>query len=242
MIDRQSILAIIPARGASRGLPGKNGKRFCGKPLLTWTIEAAKRSGYIDEIIVSTDSAALAGIAAEHGVPVPFMRPPELATDQARTTDVIYHVVTTIRTRTGRVPDHIILLQPTSPLRGTYDIDHALEKYFKIQSELLISVTHARQNPFWMKIRTSGDKLGPFLPDTDMPHQRQLLPELYYPNGAIYIVKTEVFLASRSLGAPEIDYYLMPSERSIDIDSEFDFKMAELCMTKVIEGSKPADV
>ena len=242
MIDQQSIQAIIPTQSASRGIPGKNGKLLYGKSLLEWTIESAKYSKYCDEIIVSTDATTLVDIAAHNGIPIPVLRRQELASDQAKTTDVIYLVLTIIQKRTGSIPDHIILLQPTSPPRNVNDVDHVLEKYFKIKSELLISVTLVYQNPHWMKIMTSEDKITSFLSGSDIPRQRQLLPELYYPKGAFYIAKTDRFLAENSLNAPEIDYYLMPSDRSIDIDSEIDFRIAELVMTQAIDESKSKNV
>ena len=152
MINGQSILAIIPARRGSKRLPGKNIKILGDKPLIAWTIEAAKNSQYIDHIIVSTDSDKIAKVAKNWGVAVPFERPSYLSTDEASSEDVIVHTLNWIEENEGILFDYFILLQPTSPLRQTKDIDQALELMEKKNASSVVSVVKAVRPIEWYVI------------------------------------------------------------------------------------------
>lgn len=230
MIDGKKILALIPARGGSKGLPRKNILPLQGKPLIAWTIEAALQSQYIDRLILSSDDKEIMVTAQSNGCDVPFRRPPHLSGDTATTMDVVIHAL-------EQLPgyDIIILLQPTSPLRTTADIDGILELLITSQGTSCVSVTHPDKSPFWSySVKTNG-QLTPLFPPEMYQKRRQDLPETCALNGAIYAVFTswlqehKVFVDSRTHA------FFMPKERSIDIDSELDLKTAALLLGGRIE-------
>src|SRR3989338_7889498 len=136
----RNILALIPARGGSKGILNKNIRVFAGKPLLVHTIAAEKKSRYVTRIVVSTESRAIANVARKYGAEVPFLRPRELAGDRAKATDAVYHLLTTLEKQSGYMPDYVVLLQPTSPLRESKDIDGALDLLFKQKAQAVVSV------------------------------------------------------------------------------------------------------
>ena len=160
MINGKSVLAVIPARGGSKGLPRKNIKDLAGKPLIAWSIDAAKKSKYIDRCIVSTDDKSVAETSKQHGSIVPFMRPPELATDDANSNDVILHALEML----GDPYDIVMLLQPTSPLRKSEDIDHALEFVQGNNVPTVVSVCSSNKPLHWHFTLESDGKLKPVYP------------------------------------------------------------------------------
>lgn len=226
------ILAVIPARGGSKGVPRKNIKPLAGKPLIYYSIEQAKRSKYISRIVVSTEDNEISEMAKEYGVEV-IKRPLELAKDDSPTIDVILHVLDFLRNKEDYVPDVIVLLQPTSPLRTSEDIDHAIELFLSCQDCLsLVSVTEFDNSPFWaMKIENSY--LSPMFDIKYFKMRRQELPKAYKPNGAIFITTPTVLYRYRTFYTEKTIAYVMPPERSVDIDTEFDFLLAEFLISKL---------
>jgi CMP-N,N'-diacetyllegionaminic acid synthase len=221
MIEGGKVLALIPARGGSKGLLRKNVRMVGGRPLIAWTIEAAKASRYIDRLILSSDDEEIMRVAQEHGCEVPFRRSPELATDECGTMDVVIDAL-------QRCPgyDWIVLLQPTSPLRTTADIDGALLQCVTQQANACVSVCQAEQNPYWMFFLENA-QLRPVL-ECPSATRRQDLPPFYVLNGAVYVAKVANLMQDRSFVPSGVVAYEMPSNRSLDIDTEQDIRLFEL--------------
>ncbi|MCL2365884.1 MAG: acylneuraminate cytidylyltransferase family protein [Oscillospiraceae bacterium] len=218
--------AIIPARGGSKRLPGKNIKDLCGKPLIAYTIDAAKGSKLIERIIVSTDSKEIADIALFYGAEVPFLRPSELSSDKARSIDVIFYTVDRLNQDYGYGIDELILLQPTSPLRTSQDINNAIDVYTANNAEAVISVTESEHPPDWYKTINEKGILKNYFDGSATPN-RQEYSKAYLPNGAIYIFNYH-FLKKQSDYYSEKTYpYVMSAESSVDIDTALDFMLAE---------------
>lgn len=220
------ILGIIPARGGSKGLLRKNILDFLGKPLISYTIEEAKKSKYLNRIIVSTDDIEIAKISMKYGAEVPFIRKKELADDTSSINDVIANVIEELYNSEKYLPDVICLLQCTSPLRTVYDIDNTIRKMFQTNSDSAVSVREARSNPYWTNI-FKNDKLEYFIEEGKYISRRQDLPKVYELNGAVYVTKIEAFTKEKKIETENIAGYIMNEENSIDIDSIVDFKMAE---------------
>jgi len=227
----KKILAIIPARGGSKEVPKKNIRLLAGKPLIAHSIEQAKKSKYISRVIVSTEDEKIFKIAREWSAEV-IKRPQELAKDDAPTIDVIIHVLDSLRKEEKYIPDVVVLLQPTSPLRTSKDIDDAIELFLNCQNCLsLVSVTEFDHPPFWaMKIENKF--LVSMFGGEYFRMRRQELPKAYRPNGAIFIAPPKVLYEYRTFYTPKTLAYIMPPERSIDIDTEFDFLLAEFLIRR----------
>ncbi|WP_217586172.1 cytidylyltransferase domain-containing protein [Lentibacillus saliphilus] len=236
MINGKTVLAIIPARGGSKGVPRKNIKPLAGRPLIAWTIEEAKKSKYIDRLILSSEDKEIIKVAEEFGCEVPFQRPIELAMDDTPGVAPILHALEQVPTY-----DYVMLLQPTSPLRSIHDIDTAIEKIHKNNKTSLVSVTESENCPYWMYRIQDNDEIIPFLNSEDTPVRRQDGPKLYNLNGAIYISTPDSLKKHRSFIQSETVGYLMPKERSLDIDSEFDFKLCEFMLNEIINNKSEAD-
>ncbi|GFZ33726.1 hypothetical protein CSC2_42520 [Clostridium zeae] len=233
--ENLEVLAIIPARGGSKGVPKKNIKSLLDKPLIAYTIEAAKKSKYINRVVVSTDDNEIADISKQYGAEVPFLRPNELATDLSPTNDAILHVVSELYRIEGYRPKIICLLQCTSPLRDSEDIDGTIEKMISTKSDAAVSVCEVECNPYWTNI-LKDDKLEYFLEEGKRITRRQDLPPVYRLNGAVYVVDREVFLEQKTLEPENMTGYIMESDKSIDIDTIIDFKLAELLLTEKANG------
>ena len=171
MIGGQSVLGLIPARGGSKGVPGKNLRTVGGKPLIAWTVSAAHRAKTLDRVILSTDDAEIAEVARAYDCDVPFMRPAELATDDAAMLDVVRHAIRSLE----ETYDYVVLLQPTSPLRTAGDIDAAVELCHGDQAATCVSVCEPEKSPFWNYYRCDGATLSPVLPE---PLKTVLLPAM----------------------------------------------------------------
>ena len=223
-LKQQRVIAVIPARSGSKGLPNKNVLRTAGKPLICWTIEAALACELIDRVVVSTDCKTTAAISREIGAEVPFRRPSHLATDTARGVDVVVHAV-------EEVPgyDVVVVLQPTSPMRTASDIRKALELYADSQAESCVSVCVPKCHPSWMKRIDSSGFLVPYDNRGEVPN-RQQLGTLYSLNGAIYISLIPNLCATRSLYGEKTAAFVMPQDRSLDIDNAFDHHLCELLL------------
>ena len=223
MYDDKKILAIIPARGGSKGIHRKNIRDLCGKPLIAWTIEEAKKSKYIDTCIVSTEDEEIKKIAENYGGTVPFLRPAELARDDTPGVEPVLHAI-------DQLPgyDYIVLLQPTSPLRIVEDIDGAVEFCLKQQSNSCVSVTEPDHSPYWMYTLEEKGAMTPILKiSPDKSYRRQLLPKVYMLNGAVYVAECNSIKKNRSFITVDTLGYIMPKERSLDIDTMLDFKLVE---------------
>ncbi len=224
MINNKKVLAVIPARGGSKGIKNKNIYPLCGKPLIAYSIEAAKKSNYIDEIVVSTDSEKIANIAKEYGASVPFLRPSELATDTSKSIDAIIYTIETLK-KNGNIFDILVLLQPTSPLRITEDIDGALYTFAKKSFKSIVSVSEVNDNPILIRTIDDDGKLRRLL-NTDSSVRRQDMKNYYRVNGSIYINLISEINANTSFNDNELPY-IIPQERSVDIDELKDLAVAE---------------
>jgi CMP-N,N'-diacetyllegionaminic acid synthase len=222
MIDGLSVLAVITARGGSKGVPGKNVRPVYGRPLIAWTVRAATRAHTVDRVIVSTDDEGIAEASRAAGAEVPFARPAELATDTASSIDVILHAL-------DAVPgfDLVVLLQPTSPLRNAADIDAAVERCVSADAPACVSVSLVEEHPQWMYRLGNDSRLAPVLPADSRASRRQDLPAVYSLNGAVYVARVDWLRRERSFLSPATVGYVMPRERALDIDTESDFQTLE---------------
>lgn len=222
MIGGQRVLAIIPARGGSKGLPRKNVLPLGGRPLIAWTVRAALDATHVDRVVLSSDDDEIAQAAREAGCEVPFRRPAHLAQDASSTADVVLHAL-------QELPGYewLVLLQPTSPLRTAQDIDSAISLCHVHNAPGCVSVTEACQSPYWMYRIDQGMQLQPLLGDDAQHGRRQDLPPVFVLNGAVYVVRTDDFLRTRRFVGPGTLAHLMPQDRSIDIDTASDLEAAQ---------------
>jgi CMP-N,N'-diacetyllegionaminic acid synthase len=230
MIGKSRVLAIIPARGGSKGLPGKNIRPMCGKPLLGWTVEKALKSRCVDEVMVSTDSEEIAEVARQHGATVPILRPAELATDTASSYDVIRHAVA-YQESVGHVFDYIVLLEPTSPLREDDDIDRMLERLDAHAEEFdsIVSVGEVSHHPSIMK-RVDGARIQPFYSGLGQTTRRQDNEPAYFPFGVAYIAKTATLLEENTFYSRRCMPFVIKRYQNYEIDDLHDFLCVESIM------------
>ena len=226
MINHKKILCVVPARGGSKGVTKKNIRRVAGKPLIIWTMDEAKKSKYIDRLIVSTDDSEIQNIISEHGYDAPFRRPAELSTDSSNTIDVVIHALDNI----SACYDYVVLLQPTCPLRSYYDIDHCIETCCLQDVSSVVSVTKVDKPPHWIYNMDDVGKLSPFLKTEKQPLRRQDSMPLYQLNGSIYVNKVSDLRSEHSFINNGTVGYVMPHDVSLDIDTELDLKLAEILL------------
>lgn len=231
MYDQHRVLALIPARGGSKGVPGKNIKELGGRPLIAYTIVAALGSRYVDDVVVTTDDERIAKVAKDFGARVPFMRPAEFALDSSATIECVVHARDELL-RQGERYDCLVLLQPTSPLRDSDDIDEAIEVFVGHGCEGVVSVSPAEQNPILIRSKDAWGRLSPLL-NTSSTVRRQDMPEYYCVNGSIYVNRIDDLSLDTSLNDNPIGY-VMRGACAIDIDTIEDFKEAE----RIIQGSR----
>ena len=224
------VLAIVTARGGSKAIPRKNVKLLAGKPLIAWTIEGALECSGLSRTVVSTDDSEIAQICRKCGAEVPFMRPARLAQDNSPHMDVIVHAVEWLMTHESWYPDYVMLLQPTSPLCTAQDIDAAIALAIQRNADGIVSVSEAATHPYLVKgIKEDGsmfdvvEKAKGYLP-------RQSFPPAYVVNGAIYLARREVILKEKTWYTKRTYTYIMPPERSLDIDTPWDFYLADLIL------------
>jgi CMP-N,N'-diacetyllegionaminic acid synthase len=230
MIQGRRVLAIIPARGGSKGVPRKNIRSLTGKPLIAWTVEEAKKSQYIDRLIVSSEDAEIIRTAQHYGCEAPFVRPVELAADETSGIDPVLHALETL-------PEHydlVVLLQPTSPLRTVDDIDGCIRRCVEQGAPFCVSVTEVDKHPFWMFTLPENNVLQPLLPadGETRSRRRQDLPPVYVLNGAVYVADTQQLQQHRTFVTADTAGYVMPKERSADIDTETDFLLCDILLRK----------
>lgn len=229
MYKNKKILSLIPARGGSKGLARKNLRLLCGKPLVAWTIEEALKSNYIDKVVVTTDDKRIASVAKRYGAEVPFMRPKHLAGDTAKMYDAILHALNFF----GRAKedfDILLLLQPTSPLRNAGDIDKAIELLFSRNAGAIVSVCRVKHHPLRSNTLPQDGCMKGFVRCNTMHQNRQDLPEYYRLNGALYLAHLSYFKKRKDFFGSRTFAYLMPFERSVDIDNQIDMQLAEILM------------
>jgi N-acylneuraminate cytidylyltransferase/CMP-N,N'-diacetyllegionaminic acid synthase len=228
-----NVLYFIPARGGSKGLPGKNIKELKGKPLIAWTIHAALNSSRKGKIVVSTDSEEIAAVAKKHGAEVPFLRPEHLAKDNTPSMDVLFHFLDQER-KSNNHYDLVVFLQPTSPLRTSEDIDAAFTAMDDKNSDAVVSVCECEHHPLWSNELPPDYSMSNFIRPEVKGKNRQQLPKYYMLNGAIYIGKTDYIIKQNSFIGENTFASIMSREHSIDIDSEADFFLAEYFFKKNI--------
>lgn len=216
-MGKKEILALIPAKGTSRGLPAKNLHPFMGKPLFYWSVKAAKESGFITRVVVSSESDKILNLAQEYGSDI-VERPVELAQDDSRAEEVIIDALSQLH-EDGYRPDILILLQPTSPLRNSDDIDAALSLFFAEKGTALISGFTPGTHPLKNFIINKDGCLTSILDDRHPFANRQTLPPAFCPNGAIFIIQTDLFLRKGLLLTEKTIPFYMDAKRSIDIDT-----------------------
>lgn len=227
MINGQRVLALIPARAGSKGLPGKNIRLMCGMPLIGWTIYRALQSRYLDMVVVSTDGEDIAAIARDFGAEVPFIRPAEISTDEASSYDVIEHALDYLSAQ-GVNFDYLVLLEPTSPLREPGDIDALLEKLVATGAGSIVSVGEAASHPAIVK-RLVGAQLEPFF---SLPHtnRRQENEPAYFPYGVGYAALTTVLRRERTFYINGATWYSIKRYQCYEIDDIYDFLCVEAVM------------
>ncbi|MCL2829467.1 MAG: acylneuraminate cytidylyltransferase family protein [Betaproteobacteria bacterium] len=223
-----NILGLILARGGSKRLPGKNVRLLGGKPLLAWTILAAQESGTLDDLLLSTDDAALAALGEKWGARAPWLRPEALATDTASSMDALFHAVE-MCTAEGRRPDAVLLLQPTSPFRSVGTIRRAVAE-FREHLHPLVAVSPAQSHPAWCyRLDAEGKMLSYCDLSGSEAARSQDLPPAYQVNGCLYLARTEDLLKHRSYFTPETHAFIIDDPReALDIDDAWDWKIAEL--------------
>lgn len=221
-------IAIIPARSGSKGLPDKNIRELCGKPMLAYSIEAAKKSEKIDVVHVSTDSEYYAEIAREYGADVPFLRSVELSGDDATTWDAVRFVLKKYK-ELGQEFDVVTLLQPTSPLRTEEDIIEASNLYRLKSASAVVGVCEMEHSPLWSNTLSEDLCMDGFLSKATNV-RRQKLDTYYRINGAIYMIDIQIILNRKEIYGERSYAYIMPKERSVDVDDLMDFKIAEMYM------------
>lgn len=228
MIDRKRVVAVIPARGGSKTVPGKNIRLLKGKPLLAWSIEIARRVTEVDRIIVSTDDATIHSVALEYGAEV-YTRPAQLATDEALVVDTLRDLNATLK-KEGEPADIMVLLEPTCPLRTVQDVQACLVKLVDDRLDSVATFKLAELNPYraW---RIQIGQPTPFIEGTDPWQPRQHLPSAYQLNGAVYVFYTSRLPEhTNGLMFGRTGAVIMPPERSIDIDRNLDFTVAEMML------------
>ncbi len=226
------MIAFIPARGGSKGLPGKNIKELCGKPLITHTIEAALHARYIHRVVVTTDSKEIADAAAKAGAEVPFLRPAYLASDTASAIDVYIHAADYMRENYKEDVSKFMVLLPTAPLRNANHIDEAYKLFVEKQSETLVSVTEAKIPPSWYLYLDKNGNIhnADFGKKNGLVQNRQNNGTFYIPNGAIYILDYRLLNNNRTYYSERTVAYIMQSRESMDIDTDDDFNYVQYLM------------
>jgi len=223
------VVAIIPARDGSKAIPRKNIKPLNGKPLISYTIAEALKSSLLGRVIVSTEHREIAEIAAGCGAEI-IERPVELAQDDTPTLAVLQHAIRYLEEQEDYSLDLVVILQPTSPLRVVADIDGAIQKLMTVGCDSVVSVCEVDHPPWWM-YTLEEDKLQPILEGGEKITRRQDAPKVYKPNGAVYVTHRDVIMKQNRVMGDDTRAFMMPPERSLDIDTEIDFMLAEILIS-----------
>jgi CMP-N,N'-diacetyllegionaminic acid synthase len=237
MYKYKTILCVIPARGGSKGLPGKNIKVLLGKPLIAYSIEQARKSKYIDRVVVSTESKKIADISKKFGAEVPFMRPKKLSGDDSSTIDVLLHAMDWLEKREGYLFDILVLLHATAPLRNVEDIDNCIEMLIKKDAYNVFSVCEAQRNPYFNMVEVHMNETVKLVKKGNFV-TRQSAPQVFDMNSSIYVWWKDILRKHKSTFLEKTVIYIMPKDRSIDIDDHLDFKIAEMLLRETILNGK----
>ena len=222
-------VALITARGGSKGIPGKNLVPVAGKPLIAWSVEAALGAATVDRVLVSTDDGRIADAGREAGAEVPFLRPGELARDDSAHVPVVLHALDWLRATEGDEPALLLLLQPTSPLRDAHDID-AAAGLLTADADAVVGVCPTHHHPLAAQRVAAGGLLERYVPAGPDYPRRQDMPPAYAINGAVYWIRPAVLRVYRTFLPPRTFPYLMPPERSLDVDEPWDLRLVRLLM------------
>jgi len=225
-----TILYLVLARGGSKGVPRKNLALAGGQPLIAWSLRAASESRHHGRVLVSTDSQEVMSVAREFGAETPFIRPSNLASDTATSLDAAVHCLCWLKEHESYEPDILVLLQPTSPLRTSLDIDLAIDMALEKNAKAVVSVATAGCHPYWMKTLNDQGQLVNWAATVPSIVRRQDLPTVYGLNGAIYVVKPKVLLEEQTWYPDPTYPYVMPFQRSLDIDTPWDLHVADLIL------------
>lgn len=228
------MIAIIPARGGSKGVPKKNIRMLGGKPLIHWTIEAAMKASCIDRVILSTDDHEIAEICKPTGIEIPFMRPTELAQDDSLAIDNYIYTMDRLVKEYKYNHDEFTVLLPTVPFRNTYDIDTSISLFYEKNATTVISCTELSHPVDWVFYLDDEGKMEKdnSTDDSQKLVNRQSLEMAYIPNGGVYVFKYSALKNQKSYYSGDTFTHIMPQERSIDIDTEHDFKFAEFMVSQ----------
>jgi CMP-N,N'-diacetyllegionaminic acid synthase len=244
VIEGKKVLAVVPARGGSKGLPDKNIRALCGKPLLAWPIGAAMKSQYVDRVIVSTENARIAKAARRAGAEVPFMRPIELATDTAKSVDVIVHALHCFSDQKVYY-DYVIILEPTSPLTEASDVDTALQMLHKARerADSIVGISLVGGTHPDFDVRLSGEGLiSPYASsDFSSLKRRQDVEPIYFMEGSLYVSAVDVFLARRTFYHDRTLGYVVPRWKSFEVDELMDLICIKAIMARRDELRSLAD-
>lgn len=229
-------IAFIFARGGSKGLPGKNTRMLAGKPLIAWSIEQALSVPRIKRVIVSTDSQEIADLAKKYGAEVPFIRPSNLASDTSPEWMAWRHALNYFFNTEGRLPEVFVSVPTTSPLRSPVDIEKCLDEYAKHNVDTVLTVTDAQRSPYFNMVKLNFDgTVGLVIPPNSTITRRQDVPTVFDMTTVAYVVKPEFVLTHQSVFEGSVRAIHVPLERAIDIDSLFDFKIAELALLQKLD-------
>ncbi len=231
---QKKYVAIIFARGNSKGLPGKNLKQLCGKPLIAWSIIHARNVKRIKRVIVSTDSEDIASVALQYGAEIPFKRPNELATDDSPEWLSWRHAINYLKENEGELPDAIISIPATSPLRASEDIDRCLDKFEEGLYDAVVTISNASRNPFFNMVKIEMDNSLSLVLGNNLVSRRQDAPVVYDLATVAYVIKPKYVLENDHLFEGYVGGVLIPKNRSLDIDNLLDFKIAEFLMKESI--------
>jgi len=235
MKDNKKVLAIIPARGGSKGVPRKNIKPLAGKPLLAWTVETALSVPCLDRVVLSTDDPEIQEIGKTYGAEAPFLRPADIAGDDTSDMPVYEHTLGWLEDNDNFCPDVIVWLRPTAPLRTARDIETAIDLLIKKKPDWVRSVCEVDHHPYWMYHLNDG-RLESFVDGIDIKDylRRQSLPPAYRLNGAVDVAFRSTIIEKKLLYSGVIEAYVMPADRSIDVDTHLDFTILETLMEKQV--------
>ncbi len=236
-VNEEVMLAIIPARGGSKAVPKKNIRLLGGKPLIQWTIEAAMHATSIDRVILSTDDDEIAEVCKLLEVEIPFMRPKELAQDDSLAIDNYIYTIERLNAKCSSNYEEIIVLLPTAPLRTAEDIDSAVELFQRKNADSIISCAEMPHPPLWTKKIDGNGKIESYFDIPIRNKNRQEFELAYIPNGSIYIFKYSLLKEKHTYYSDKTYAYVMPPERSIDIDTELDFRFAEFLIENGVSNA-----
>lgn len=230
-----NILAIITARGGSKGIPKKNIKELGGKPLIAYTIEVAKQSKLTTDLILSSDDSEIIKVSKKYGVDIPFVRPAELAEDDTPHLPVIQHAVEFMEKERGITYDYIVTLQPTSPFRTVEDIDETIQTLIDSQADSAVSLVEvpSTYHPIKMK-KLDGNKVLPYCIDEPEGTRKQDLPKVYRRSSAVYVNRRDLVMKENKFFGDSVVGHITPLERFIDIDTPEDWNQAEIMLKKIV--------